>query len=240
MSKISSEIEEGIDESVDTYDKGDEVVFEFVKTKKDSKEESPPVTEEASDAAQDALFKKMSVKKHSRNESISVIKFTPVELKDSEVGKLIPPEIPQRATEFQMFVTEVDDFGDERISSFDKEELSDKISSESSREIEISEKKSSDGGVSDKISSEDAVTDKPSTESPKEDLKVSTDTLLGTEAKSPDLVMDEDSASPTLSGLRKSLPTLKKVETKFSGLKDMTDQSESPSPKLEDTLSMKF
>lgn len=252
MSKISSEIEEGFDENVDSsviiddepIDQVEPVEFEFVKIKDDSKDTeddgiiSPPIVEETSDVAQDNLFKKMSTtKRHSRNESISIIKFTPVELKDTE-EKLIPPEIPKRVTEFQMFVTEAaDDFGDERISSFDREELSDKISSESSREIEISEKKWSDGGASDKISSEDAVTDKRSSESAKEDLKISTDTLLGADTKSPDLVVDDDFGSPSMPGLQKESPTLRKVDKVFTGLKELADQSETTSPKLEDTLS---
>ncbi|XP_077288041.1 uncharacterized protein LOC143912621 [Arctopsyche grandis] len=251
MSKISSEIEEGFDENVDSsviiddepIEQVEPVEFEFVKMKADSKDIeddgiiSPPIVEETSDVAQDNLFKKMSItKRHSRNESISIIKFTPAELKDTE-EKLIPPEIPKRVTEFQMFVTEaVDEFGDERISSFDKEELSDKISSESSREIEISEKKWSDGGASDKISSEDAVTDKRSSESIKEDLKISTDTLLGTDTKSPDLVVDDDFGSPTSPGLPKESPTLRKVDKVFTGLKELADQSETTLPKLEDTL----
>ncbi|KAG6462715.1 hypothetical protein O3G_MSEX013427 [Manduca sexta] len=91
----------------------------------------------------DVVFKKMPPKRHSRTESISITKL-------SDLGEVEPKPVQ----EFQMFVTEA-----EEIDKSDKEEASDKISSEDSREIEISDRKSSEG-ISDKISSEDAVTEK--------------------------------------------------------------------------------
>lgn len=90
------------------------------------------------------VFKKYAPKRHSRTESISITKL-------SDLGDLHT----QPKQEFQIFVTEADDITDRS----DKDEVSDKTSSESSREIEISERKSSEG-ISDKISSEDAVTEK--------------------------------------------------------------------------------
>lgn len=92
----------------------------------------------------DVVFKKMVPKRHSRTESVSISKLSDLQ------G--IKPVVTQ---EFQMIVTEAEDVD----KSFEKDEPSDKISSESSREIEVSERKSSDG-ISDRISSEDAVTDK--------------------------------------------------------------------------------
>lgn len=100
------------------------------------------------------IFKKMPPKRHSRTESVSITKL-------SDLGDI---KVPAKQ-EFQMFVTEAEDID----RSFDKDEPSDKISSESSREIEISDRKSSEG-ISDRISSEDAVTDKK-TSSEEEPLK---------------------------------------------------------------------
>lgn len=92
----------------------------------------------------DIIFKKVHPKKHSRTESTSITKLSDLQQEDLNSKQ-----------EFQVVVTEA-----EEVSHyFDKDELSDKISSESSREIEISDRKSSEG-VSDKISSEDAVTEK--------------------------------------------------------------------------------
>ncbi|XP_041984018.1 ankyrin-2-like isoform X4 [Aricia agestis] len=93
----------------------------------------------------EVLFKKMTPKRHSRTESISI----------SKLSDLIETEPSKSKQEFQMIVTEAEEVD----RSFEKDDVSDKISSESSREVEISDKKSSEG-ISDKISSEDAVTDK--------------------------------------------------------------------------------
>lgn len=96
------------------------------------------------------IFKKMTPKRHSRTESISVSKLNDLQLDSDSKPK----------QEFQVIVTEAEDI----VKSFDQDEPSDKISSESSREVEISERKSSEG-VSDKISSEDAVTEKKTSSS---------------------------------------------------------------------------
>ncbi|XP_045486803.1 titin-like isoform X3 [Pieris rapae] len=96
----------------------------------------------------DVVFKKMTPKRHSRTESVSISKLSDL-MTDTEPIKL--------KQEFQMIVTEAEEID----KSFEKDEVSDKISSESSREIEMSDRKSSEG-ISDKISSEDAVTDKKS------------------------------------------------------------------------------
>ncbi|CAG9569914.1 unnamed protein product [Danaus chrysippus] len=108
-------------------------------TKQDSGDSGSPQTEES-----DIVFKKMTPKRHSRTESVSITKL-------SDLSELIP----STKQEFHMIVTEAEET--DRLS--DKDEVSDKISSESSREIEISDRKSSEG-ISDRISSEDAVTDK--------------------------------------------------------------------------------
>ncbi|XP_063370063.1 ankyrin-2-like isoform X3 [Cydia amplana] len=100
-----------------------------------------------SDKEGEPVFKKMTPKRHSRTESVSISI-----LSDLEIDK---PK--QEKQEFQVIVTEAEEVD----KSFEKDEPSDKISSESSREIEISDRKSSEG-VSDKISSEDAVTEKKS------------------------------------------------------------------------------
>ncbi|XP_068624617.1 ankyrin-3-like [Battus philenor] len=94
----------------------------------------------------DVVFKKVIPKRHSRTESISITKLSDLQL-DVDLSK------PKQ--EFQMIVTEAE----EMVKSFDKDETSDKISSESSRDVEISDRKSSEG-ISDRITSEDAVTDK--------------------------------------------------------------------------------
>ncbi|CAG5037574.1 unnamed protein product [Parnassius apollo] len=94
----------------------------------------------------DVIFKKMIPKRHSRTESISITKLSDLQ---TDVDQLKPKH------EFQMIVTEAEEID----KSFEKDDASDKISSESSREIEISDRKSSEG-ISDRITSEDAVTDK--------------------------------------------------------------------------------
>ncbi|CAH0687120.1 unnamed protein product [Chilo suppressalis] len=99
-----------------------------------------------SDKESDPVFKKMTPKEHSRVESVSITKPSAIQ------AEIEPLQLKQ---EFQMIITEAEDID----KSFDKDEISDKISSESSREIEISERKSSEG-ISEKISSEDAVTEK--------------------------------------------------------------------------------
>ncbi|XP_050356935.1 ankyrin-2-like isoform X3 [Nymphalis io] len=106
----------------------------------------------------EVIFKKVIPKRHSRAESISITK----------LSDLPDIKIPVTKQEFQMIVTEAEEID----KSFEKDEQSDKISSESSREIEISDRKSSEG-ISDRISSEDAVTDKKNSseeEQIKEDL----------------------------------------------------------------------
>ncbi|KAI5636460.1 ZU5 domain-containing protein [Phthorimaea operculella] len=98
-----------------------------------------------SDKEPDVVFKKMGPKRHSRSDSMSITKL-------SDLTDVEPPK--PSAQEFQVIVTEA-----EEIDRSDKDEPSDKISSESSREVEISDRKSSEG-ISAGISSEDAVTDK--------------------------------------------------------------------------------
>ncbi|XP_023954844.1 serine-rich adhesin for platelets-like [Bicyclus anynana] len=120
----------------------------------------------------DIVFKKMAPKRHSRTESVSI----------SKLSDLQDIKIPVAKQEFQMIVTEADDID----KSFDKDEPSDKISSESSREIEISERKSSDG-ISDRISSEDAVTDK----------KTSSDEIQEEPLKEEVLIADKEKTKTT-------------------------------------------
>ncbi|XP_049881586.1 ankyrin-2-like isoform X2 [Pectinophora gossypiella] len=109
----------------------------------------PKVLEEKQDSESDketeVVFKKMAPKRHSRTESISISKISDLQT-DTDLSK------PKQ--EFQMIVTEA-----EEVDKSDKDEPSDRISSEDSREVEISDRKSSEG-ISDRISSEDAVTDK--------------------------------------------------------------------------------
>lgn len=121
-----------------------------------------------SDKEPEAVFKKMTPKRHSRTESMSITKLSDLQ------SDLEPAVVKQ---EFQMIVTEAE----ETDRSFDRDEPSDKISSESSREIEISERKSSEG-ISDKISSEDAVTEKK-TSSEEDALKDGAPVLLEDEEK---------------------------------------------------------
>ncbi|XP_063542799.1 ankyrin-2-like isoform X7 [Cydia strobilella] len=118
-----------------------------------------------SDKEGEPMFKKMTPKRHSRTESVSISK-----LSDLEIDK---PK--QEKQEFQVIVTEAE----EVAKSFEKDEPSDKISSESSGEIEISDRKSSEG-VSDKISSEDAVTEKKSSseEFAKDDHAISQEKVI--------------------------------------------------------------
>lgn len=97
-----------------------------------------------SDKEPELIFKKMLPKRHSRTESVSITQLS--DLNDVESSKT--------KQEFQIIVTEA-----KEVDRSDKDEPSDKISSESSREVEISDRKSSEG-KSDMISSEDAVTDK--------------------------------------------------------------------------------
>lgn len=107
---------------------------------RDSKDSDSDKVEET-----EVVFKKVP-KRHSRTESISISKLSDLQL---------DIELPKPKQEFQMIVTEAEEIE----KSFEKDEASDKVSSESSREVEISDKKSSEG-ISDRISSEDAVTDK--------------------------------------------------------------------------------
>ncbi|XP_013174743.1 PREDICTED: uncharacterized protein LOC106123133 isoform X3 [Papilio xuthus] len=108
---------------------------------RDSKDSDSDKVEET-----EVVFKKVVPKRHSRTESISITKLSDLQL---------DIEVPKPKQEFQVIVTEAEEIE----KSFEKDETSDKISSESSREVEISDRKSSEG-ISDRISSEDAVTDK--------------------------------------------------------------------------------
>ncbi|XP_014370017.2 titin-like [Papilio machaon] len=108
---------------------------------RDSKDSDSDKVEET-----EVVFKKVVPKRHSRTESISITKLSDLQL---------DIDAPKPKQEFQMVVTEAEEIE----KSFEKDETSDKISSESSREVEISDRKSSEG-ISDRISSEDAVTDK--------------------------------------------------------------------------------
>lgn len=117
------------------------------------KQDSDSTSTQLDDA--EVIFKKVVPKRHSRTESISITKLS--DLPDIQA--------PVTKQEFQMVVTEAEEID----KSFEKDEPSDKISSESSREIEISDRKSSEG-ISDRISSEDAVTDKK-TSSEEEHIK---------------------------------------------------------------------
>lgn len=141
-----AEYEETVDSGSGFGDeKFDESVAGFTSIRMGSKGDLEKQDSE-SDREPEAMFKKMTPKRHSRTESISITKISDLQT-DTE------PSIVKQ--EFQMFVTEAEEVD----RSFDKDEPSDKISSESSKEIEISERKSSEG-ISDKISSEDAVTEK--------------------------------------------------------------------------------
>ncbi|KAJ0171089.1 hypothetical protein K1T71_013288 [Dendrolimus kikuchii] len=137
-----AEYEETIDSGSGFGDEKFEESVGFTSIKIDPKSiEDKPDSD--SDKVDEPVFKKVPPKRHSRTESISITKFS--DLQDGEPIK----------QEFQIYVTEAEDID----RSFDKDEISDKISSESSREVEISDRKSSEG-ISDKISSEDAVTEK--------------------------------------------------------------------------------
>ncbi|KAH9634383.1 hypothetical protein HF086_010863 [Spodoptera exigua] len=143
-----AEYEETIDSGSGFGDEKFEESVGFTSIRIDPKAVGLEKQDSGSDKAEDAepIFKKMTPKRsHSRTESISISKLSDLQ---------IDLDLPKTKQEFQMIVTEA-----EEIDRSDKDELSDKISSESSREIEISDRKSSEG-ISDKISSEDAVTEK--------------------------------------------------------------------------------
>ncbi|XP_022837050.1 ankyrin-2-like isoform X1 [Spodoptera litura] len=143
-----AEYEETIDSGSGFGDEKFEESVGFTSIRIDPKAVELEKQDSGSDKAEDAepIFKKMTPKRsHSRTESISISKLSDLQ---------IDLDLPKTKQEFQMIVTEA-----EEIDRSDKDELSDKISSESSREIEISDRKSSEG-ISDKISSEDAVTEK--------------------------------------------------------------------------------
>ncbi|CAG9796167.1 unnamed protein product [Diatraea saccharalis] len=140
-----------------------------------------------SDKEPELIFKKMTPKRHSRTESVSITKLSDLQ-NDIETPKL--------KQEFHIFVTEAEEID----KSFEKDEGSDKISSESSREIEISERKSSEG-ISDKISSEDAVTEKKT--SSEEDA-----------LKEKDQVLDDDK-DRTESIMKEVFKEMEKVDTKL-------------------------
>ncbi|XP_031765425.2 ankyrin-2 isoform X3 [Galleria mellonella] len=141
-----AEYEETADSGSGFGDEKFEESVGFTSMKIDSKVLDSEKQDSESDKETDVIFKKMGPKRHSRTESVSISKLSDLQV-DIESSK------PKQ--EFQMIVTEAEEVD----KSFDKDEVSDKISSESSREIEISDRKSSEG-ISDKISSEDAVTDK--------------------------------------------------------------------------------
>lgn len=140
-----AEYEETVDSGSGFGDEKFEESVGFTSVRIDSKtlgsEKQDSTDSEKVDEAE-PVFKKMTPKRHSRTESMSITKLS--DLEDLSILK----------QEFQMVVTEA-----EELEKSEKEDLSDKISSESSREIEISDRKSSEG-ISDKISSEDAVTEK--------------------------------------------------------------------------------
>ncbi|KAM3960016.1 LOW QUALITY PROTEIN: uncharacterized protein ACR2FA_005939 [Aphomia sociella] len=141
-----AEYEETADSGSGFGDEKFEESVGFISMKVDSKVLDSEKQDSESDKETDSIFKKMGPKRHSRTESVSISKLSDLQV-DLESSKL--------KQEFQMFVTEAEEID----RSFDKDEASDKISSESSREIDISDRKSSEG-ISDKISSEDAVTDR--------------------------------------------------------------------------------
>nr|XP_049705446.1 ankyrin-2 isoform X4 [Helicoverpa armigera] len=142
-----AEYEETIDSGSGFGDEKFEESVGFTSMRIDPKVVDLEKQDSGSDKADESepVFKKMTPKRsHSRSESISITKLSDLQL-DLE---------PKTKHEFQMIVTEA-----EEVDRSDKDELSDKISSESSREVEISDRKSSEG-ISDRISSEDAVTEK--------------------------------------------------------------------------------
>ncbi|GBP41693.1 Ankyrin-3 [Eumeta japonica] len=141
----------------------------------------------------EVIFQKMTPKRHSRTESISILKLDEIQ-----------PEIEEQKAkqEFQMFVTEAEEI----ITSFEKDEPSDKISSESSREIEMSDRKSSEG-ISDKISSEDGVTEK----------KTSSEEDAVKEEHTP---TDREKDIKITAFLEKSVKEIEKTEKRIQILKD--------------------
>ncbi|KAJ8707390.1 hypothetical protein PYW08_010642 [Mythimna loreyi] len=143
-----AEYEETIDSGSGFGDEKFEESVGFTSMRIDPKSIELEKQDSGSDKEAEPVFKKMTPKRsHSRSESISITKISDLQL-DLDLPKAKP------VTEFQMIVTEA-----EEVDRSDKDELSDKISSESSREIEMSDRKSSEG-ISDRISSEDAVTEK--------------------------------------------------------------------------------
>ncbi|KAL4712545.1 hypothetical protein ACJJTC_007561 [Scirpophaga incertulas] len=141
-----AEFEEAVDSGSGFGDEKFEESVGFTSMNIEAKTSDLDKQDSESDKETEIVFKKMTPKRHSRTESLSISKLSNLQI-DIESSK------PKQ--EFQMFVTEAEEID----RSFDKDEISDKISSESSREVEISERKSSEG-ISDKISSEDAVTEK--------------------------------------------------------------------------------
>lgn len=148
-----AEFEETVDSGSGFGDeKFEESVAGFTSMKFEPKRTDSDKQDSESDKEAEPIFKKMTPKRHSRTESVSISKLSDLHT-DTEIEKL-----KQDKQGIQVIVTEAE----EVVKSFEKDETSDKISSESSREIEISDRKSSEG-ISDKISSEDAVTEKKST-----------------------------------------------------------------------------
>lgn len=143
-----AEYEETIDSGSGFGDEKFEESVGFTSMRIDPKSIELEKQDSGSDKEAEPVFKKMTPKRsHSRSESMSITKLSDLQL-DLDVSKTKP------VTELQIIVTEA-----EEVDRSDKDELSDKISSESSREIEMSDRKSSEG-ISDRISSEDAVTEK--------------------------------------------------------------------------------
>ncbi|XP_073958636.1 uncharacterized protein isoform X7 [Choristoneura fumiferana] len=148
-----AEFEETVDSGSGFGDeKFEESVAGFTSMKFEPKRTDSDKQDSESDKEAEPIFKKMTPKRHSRTESVSISRLSDLHT-DTEIEKL-----KQDKQGIQVIVTEAEEI----VKSFEKDETSDKISSESSREIEISDRKSSEG-ISDKISSEDAVTEKKST-----------------------------------------------------------------------------
>lgn len=160
-----AEFEETIDSGSGFGDEKFEESVGFTSMKLDTVTTETEKIDSDSDKIEEAttgvVFKKMAPKRHSRSESMSITKLSDLQL-----------DIEPKKTEFQVIVTEAEDI------DRSTDEPSDKISSESSREVEISDRKSSDG-ISDKISSEDAVTEKKT--SSEEDGIKSTEVFLENE-----------------------------------------------------------
>lgn len=157
-----AEFEETIDSGSGFGGENFEESLGFTSMKLDSTADKVDSSDSDKVEAADAVFKKMGPKRHSRTESLSITKISDLTL-DTDKTKLKP--------DVQVIVTEA-----EEIDRSDKDDVSDKISSESSQEIEISDRKSSEG-ISDKISSEDAVTEKK-TSSEEDALKDSDKEIL--------------------------------------------------------------